>query len=189
MRISSSCMVLLHLWRHNADGEMWWTTMPCFPSHLQVPMILATPGPSVSEQDICFLNGGKGKRKKGNLVLNAARLHEPRASSADLCSLLSCMSSAIIGLGLSSASVLARQTIKCFNAPQVEFINGFCISLWATEVICWRDNLGLTFAEASCFCSLTKQSRKKREKKKKKEIGVCFQNDIHTWGFFVFSSL
>lgn len=191
MRISSSCWCCMqrHLWRHNADGEMWWPTMPCFPSHLQVPMILATPGPSVSEQDICFLNGGKGKRKKGNLVLNAARLHEPRASSADLCSLLSCMSSAIIGLGLSSASVLARQTIKCFNAPQVEFINGFCISLWATEVICWRDNLGLTFAEASCFCSLTKQSRKKREQKKKKEIGVCFQNDIHTWGFFVFSSL
>lgn len=178
-----------HLWRHNTDGEMWWPTMPCFPSHLQVPVILATPGPSVSEQDICFLNGGKGKRKKGNLVLNAAQLHEPRASSADLCSLLSCMSSAIIGLGLSSASVLARQTIKCFNAPQVEFINGFCISLWATEVICCRDNLGLTFAEASCFCSLTKQSRKKREKKKEKEICVCFQNDIHTWGFFVFSSL
>lgn len=43
-----------------------------------------------------------------------------------------------------------------------------------------EDNRGLTFAEASCFCSLTKQSRKKREKKKEKEIGVCFQNDIHT---------
>lgn len=44
-------------------------------------------------------------------------------------------------------------------------------------MICWRDNLGLTFAEASCFCSLTKQSRKKREKKKKL---VCVSRMIFT---------